>query len=528
MDLILSQLHNVNFLVVGDLLLDRYLWGEAKRVSPEAPVPIVHVEREESRLGGAANVANNLYALGVKTQVVGLIGKDQPGRSLQNLLKKTGIDTDGLVVDTQRITTVKTRVMASHQQLLRFDHETHQVTNDIISQQLWQRVQQALDTVDGVLVSDYKKGTISQKLFANLVTDCQKKDIPLFVDPKGQDYRCYRGASCLTPNEQEAAIASNLAGTNTLPDIANTPQDLNHKNSESLTAAKKLMQETNSEALCITLGARGVLVLTANGEHRQLATETKEVFDVTGAGDTFIAVLAAMQTTYRKTNQKLKKGKLAKEDSASSWFEAATWANRAAGMVVGRLGAVTISSEELARGSYGSYPATEKLPLWQNKLRYDVKQLAAELNQHQQRGKQIVFTNGCFDLLHAGHAACLESARREGDLLVVGLNSDASVRRLKGDLRPLSKLEDRVRLLCSLTAVDYVTVFDADTPQELIAKLRPDVLVKGQDYALDEIVGGQLVKRWGGRVVRVPFLEGHSSSQLRESWQVASAADKKT
>ena len=476
MDSLLARLPKVRLLVVGDVMLDCYLWGDAARVSPEAPVPVVQVEGKELRLGGAANVVSNLCSLGVQTQVVGLLGQDEAAESLKKLLKTAGADTSGLVENSTIKTTVKTRVMARHQQLVRFDSESIQSTDAAVTQQLWEAAQPALAKADGVIVSDYAKGAISDELLTQLTQACSKQGLPLLVDPKGQDYARYRGASCITPNEHEAARASGVASIG---------------EQGAREAAQRLIRQVQSEAVCITLGQQGVLVLLANGEERLLPTLAQEVFDVTGAGDTFIAVLAASRA------------------AGAEWFEAVTWGNRAAGMVVSRVGASSVNLQQLATGGGGH----------QEKLVSDTTQLAATMEHLRSQGKTIVFTNGCFDWLHAGHVLCLETARAQGDVLVVGLNSDQSVRKLKGAGRPFATAEDRARVLCSLACVDYVSFFDADTPRQLILQLRPHVLAKGADYTTEEIVGHDLVSQWGGRLVRIPLLAGRSSSRLIKKQQ---------
>jgi D-beta-D-heptose 7-phosphate kinase/D-beta-D-heptose 1-phosphate adenosyltransferase len=465
----LSRLPQVRALVVGDLMVDRYQWGEAERISPEAPVPVVRILREETRLGGAANVVHNLAALGCPVGVCGIVGDDEAGRQLVRDLAALGARTEGVQPHPGRSTTVKVRVMAHNQQLLRCDWESP----DAIAPELQARVgdwlEGALAGYDGVILSDYGKGLLTPELCQRIIGACRAAGKPVLVDPKGRDYGRYRGATCLTPNELEASTVTGLA----IRDEAG-----------ALQAGRHLLGELGTDYLCITRGANGVLGLTAAGEQRFLPARAREVYDVTGAGDTFIGLLGALLLAGRP------------------FYECVELANLAAGIVVGKVGTATVSVPELLDFAGG----VRKL--------YGVDEIGALAERLRAAGKRVVFTNGCFDLLHSGHIQYLQASRAQGDLLIVGLNSDASVRRLKGPSRPVIGEEDRAHLLSALACVDYVVIFEQDTPLELIRAVRPHVLSKGADYTVETVVGHELLAEWGGAVALIPLQEGRSTSGL--------------
>jgi len=459
-------------LVIGDLMLDRYLWGSCDRVSPEAPVQVVKVERETHSLGGAGNVASNLRSLGAQVSLLALVGADAETTPLPTLLQAWGVSTDGLVRDASRPTTVKTRVLAAHHQLLRFDMERTEPCSEAQAEAIVAALQLRAADTDVVVLSDYGKGLLTPALTRELIARCKRAGLPVLVDPKGRDYTHYRGATLVTPNRKEAAAATGL--------------DLS--SDAGITAAgRKLLAELELSACLITLSEDGMALFEASGEQR-LATQAREVFDVTGAGDTVIAAVAMGL------------------GSGLSLRDACDFANRAAGVVVGKLGAATVTLEEIARAA-GPHTRSESKLRTQGGLRDEVARLRAA-------GRKVVFTNGCFDILHAGHVQYLEQAAALGDVLVVGLNSDDSVRRLKGPKRPINPELDRARLLAALSSVSYVTSFSDDTPLALITSLLPDVLVKGGDYRPDEIVGAAEVRARGGEVKVLPFVEGRSTTRI--------------
>jgi D-beta-D-heptose 7-phosphate kinase/D-beta-D-heptose 1-phosphate adenosyltransferase len=465
----LNLLPQVRVLVVGDLMVDRYQWGEAERISPEAPVPVVRIRREETRLGGAANVVHNLVALGCRVGVCGVVGDDAPGRELVRDLAALGAHAEGVLRDAARPTTVKVRVMAHNQQLLRCDWESAEALDPAVQARAGDWLDGALADYDGVILSDYGKGLLTPALAQRVIGACRAAGKPVVVDPKGRDYARYRGATCLTPNELEASTVTGL-----------TIRD----EDGALAAARRLREDLETDALCITRGANGVLGLTAAGEHRFLPARAREVYDVTGAGDTFISLLGALLFAGRP------------------FFECVELANLAAGIVVGKVGTATVTASELLDFAGG----VRKL--------YGIGEIGAVTGRLRAAGKRVVFTNGCFDLLHAGHIQYLQASRAQGDVLVVGLNADASVRRLKGPTRPVIGEEDRAHLLGALACVDYVVIFEQDTPLELIRAVRPHVLTKGADYTVETVVGHELVAEWGGEVTLIPLQEGRSTSGL--------------
>lgn len=465
----LNRLSDLRLLVVGDLMVDRYQWGDVERISPEAPVPVVKVHHEETRLGGAANVIQNLRALGCRVGVCGVVGDDEAGRELLGRLAGLGVASEGVVTDGERPTTVKMRVMARNQQLVRCDWESTAPVGAAVRERLGDFLPAALAQYDGVIVSDYGKGLLSGPLASDLVAACGKSDRAVVVDPKGHDYARYQGATCLTPNQHEAAEVTGLAGDG---------------EATALAAGRRLMEALGTQYLCVTRGSRGVLGITAAGEHRFLAARAREVYDVTGAGDTFISLLGALLIAGRP------------------FFECVELANLAAGIVVGKLGTATATVPELLYFAGG----VRKV--------FAAEEIGAVAEALREQGKRVVFTNGCFDLLHAGHIQYLQASRDQGDVLIVGLNSDDSVRRLKGPSRPVIGEEDRAHLLAALASVDYVTIFEEDTPLELIRAIRPHVLTKGTDYTVETVVGHELMPQWGGEVALIPLTEDRSTSGL--------------
>lgn len=463
-------------LVVGDLMLDEYLWGKTERISPEAPVQVVDVLREDLRLGGAGNVANNLLALGCQVTVASVIGEDENGWALLKLFSRLGIDTTPVYQEPGRRTSRKTRVIASNQQIVRIDRETREAISEEYQQHLADWLLQHLGGFDLVLVSDYLKGVLTPAVLSALITTAAAANIPVLVDPKGTDYRKYRGATCLTPNRKEAEAASGVP----------------IRDQESLRlAAETLMTEVQLDNLLITRSEEGMSLFCGNGETVHIPTVAREVFDVTGAGDTVLALLACGLA------------------GGLTLAEAASLANIAAGIAVAKLGTSTVTPAEIIDAVAAAHRDSD------SKIKNrDV--LAAILEGERAKGKQIVFTNGCFDLLHAGHVKYLQAARRLGDLLVMGLNSDASVRRLKGPKRPLIAEDERGHILAALDCIDYVCLFDEDTPLELITALKPHILVKGGDYTADTVVGKEIVEANGGRVELIPFVDGKSTTNIIE------------
>lgn len=472
----MEMLPQLRTLVVGDLMLDEYLWGKTGRISPEAPVPVVDISQDDLRLGGAGNVVNNLRALGCQVQVCSVLGDDADGRHLLQQLEQAGVNVDGALFDVDRKTSRKTRILASNQQMLRIDRESRQPLGQEMEKQLVAEIVARLDSVDVVFLSDYGKGVLTDHVLSCVLQAGRKRGVPVVVDPKGVDYRRYRGATLLTPNRSEASEASGVK----------------IEDSASLAAAgKTLLELADLDALVLTRSEEGMSLFLRQGEQIDLPTRAQEVFDVSGAGDTVLALVGI--------------GLAAK----LSLKQAATIANIAAGIVVGKVGTSTVSCREIMQAvSQNGLPEENKIQTAQD--------LSDILNHARNHGKKVVFTNGCFDLLHAGHVSYLQRARDLGDVLVVGLNTDQSVQRLKGPSRPLVHEEDRAFVMAALACVSYVVLFDEDTPLELIELLRPDVLVKGADYTPETVVGRVEVESWGGSVELIEFIQGRSTTGIVE------------
>ncbi|WP_295541379.1 D-glycero-beta-D-manno-heptose-7-phosphate kinase [uncultured Thiohalocapsa sp.] len=474
MEAVRGRFGGARVLVVGDLMLDRYLAGDVARISPEAPVPVLRLGSERAVAGGAANVASNLLGLGLDVALAGVRGDDADGAALLGLLDAAGMDRGAVLTDGDRPTTSKTRILGNRQQMLRIDAEATAPLSGAVADKLAAAVLARLDDADVLLLSDYAKGVLTGALCQRLIAAAAARGVPVLVDPKGRDFSRYRGATLLTPNRAELALATGA-------DAA----DLD----ALLAWAERLRGELGLVEVVVTLGELGMVLVDATGKTRVPAV-AREVFDVSGAGDTVIATIAA--------------GRAAGLEAVDT----AHLANLAAGVVVGHHGTAAISSDALAAAISGE-AALEQAA----KIR-DLPAMRAQVAAWRAAGERVVFTNGCFDLLHVGHVTYLEQARRHGQRLVVGLNTDRSVRALKGTGRPVISEQDRARVLAALAAVDGVVLFDADTPMALIQALRPEVLVKGADYREDEVVGAAEVKAWGGQVVLVPLVAERSTSAI--------------
>jgi D-beta-D-heptose 7-phosphate kinase / D-beta-D-heptose 1-phosphate adenosyltransferase len=465
---------SVRVLVVGDLMLDEYLWGRTERISPEAPVQVVEVAREDLRLGGAGNVVNNLVALGCNVAVCSVVGADDNAELLRRAFESKGVDVEGLFEDPERKTSKKTRVIAANQQIVRIDRETKTAISPESQTQMLGYLMACCSNFDVIVVSDYLKGVLTPQVLSAICKAGRLLNIPVVVDPKGSDYGKYHGATLLTPNRKEAEIASGIAIT----DVATLER-----------AADGLLGDLGLDALLITRSEAGMSLFPAVGGAVHIPTVAREVFDVTGAGDTVISVLSLGLAC------------------GLSMPDAAWVANVAAGIAVGKLGTSTVSPQEIvAEVGHGLKDSDSKIK--------NLDVLAHIIGEERSRGKEVVFTNGCFDLLHVGHVKYLQKARTLGDLLVVGLNSDASVKRLKGEKRPLIEESERAHILAALDCIDYVVLFDEDTPLRVIESLSPNVLVKGGDYSLDGVVGRDVVEANGGRVELVQFVDGRSTSRI--------------
>ncbi len=469
----LSGLKNVRALVVGDLMLDEYLWGDVDRISPEAPVQVVEVRRKELRLGGAGNVINNLLTLNCKVDVVSVVGDDDDGAFLLRRLKERGIEKHGVFPEAHRVTSRKTRVFASNQQIVRIDQETRTDIDPTSEERIIAYAKAAMADLDVIYLSDYQKGVLTDRLLQQLIAAGRKAGVPVLIDPKGDNYQKYLGATLLTPNRKEAQQATGVKIEN---------------EATLLQAGRKLLNDLDLEALVLTRSEEGMTVFSKSGEI-DLPTVAREVYDVSGAGDTVLTLFGLGLA------QKL------------SFADAAALANLGAGVVVGKVGTSTVSSQELLSAVGGQQHDTDE------KIK-PLAILSEIITAEKNKGRNVVFTNGCFDLLHVGHVKYLQAARNLGDLLVLGLNSDDSIRRLKGPSRPLIGEDERAHILAALDCVSYVVVFDEDTPLELISELKPDVLVKGGDYTPEGVVGRDLVESYGGRVELINFVDGKSTTNI--------------
>ncbi len=469
---VLRELGSPDVLVVGDLILDCYIEGTAHRVSPEAPVLVFETEGERRLLGGACNVAANLVALGARTAIAGVVGNDAAAEELLELLRHEGIDVGGVRRDPSRPTTRKTRFVSKTAQVLRVDEERRHPVGAEVEQQLLALLAVRPFPFRAVLLSDYGKGLLTRRIIAAALDAAHSSGGIAVADPKGRDYAIYRGVDLLTPNREEAEAATGIK-IGGLADLRR--------------AAAELRRITGVKAATVTLGKDGIFFETEDGAAEILPTEARAVFDVTGAGDTVVAVLALARC------------------GGVPLRDALRLANAAAGLVVGHLGTWAVSREELLslldRRHPGKVLTREQAALVAARLRTE--------------GRRLVFTNGCFDLLHPGHTDYLSRARSYGEVLLVGVNTDASVRRQgKGPGRPINRLEDRMAVLAALEAVDYVVPFDEDTPLELIQEITPHVLVKGEDWRERGVVGREWVESHKGQVVLVPLLEGCSTSAI--------------
>jgi D-beta-D-heptose 7-phosphate kinase / D-beta-D-heptose 1-phosphate adenosyltransferase len=465
-------------LVVGDLMLDRYIWGNAERISQEAPVLLLHADRREERLGGASSVATMLRALGARVSINGLVGNDADGLRIRAILDELGIDHAGVTTSADRMSTVKERYIGRAQQkhpqqIVRVDYETREPADAHLEKQLIASMQASIQQADIVLISDYDKGVCTAGFLAAVIAASKQRGIRVIADPiRGRDYSRYRGCSAMTPNRLEAGMA--LGRT-----LATLP--------EALRGAHELRTLLDMEAGIVTLDKDGMALSHQDGHEAIFPTRPRQVYDITGAGDMVMSVLAMSLA------------------AGADYDAAIRLANIAGGLEVEKIGVATLTREELladlTRSNAGSSRKT-----------CNREMLVRELQQPRSQGARIAFTNGCFDLLHRGHVEYLEEARAQADLLVVGLNSDASVRNLKGPTRPVNDQDARAIVLAGLQSVDFVTVFDELTPLALIKAVRPDVLIKGADYQKEEVVGASFVESYGGRVYLAPVRNGYSTS----------------
>jgi D-beta-D-heptose 7-phosphate kinase/D-beta-D-heptose 1-phosphate adenosyltransferase len=474
----LSQLVDTPVLVVGDLMIDEYVWGHVNRVSPEAPVQIVESEREEHTLGGAGNVVKNLVSLEAQVFVSSVVDTGDTGTLIVKELRKLGLQSSGVFKNPDKVSSRKTRILSleNSQQILRVDRESALPISEKDEHNILGYLDTHIGRFKAIVLSDYAKGVLTESLIQQIIARARGKDIPVIVDPKGSAYEKYRGASIITPNKREAETVLNT----------------HIENDETLQrTGRSLLNRLKTDAILITLGKDGMVLFEKGRKTLQIPARRKEVFDVTGAGDTVISLLGLGVA------------------SGLPLREAIEIANIAAGIVVGKIGTATVTLQEIIDDvlQHTLYSSNKVLEL---------KALNRIVEDRRSGGKQIVFTNGCFDILHMGHTSFLQQARQLGDLLIVGLNSDESVRRLKGPHRPVVPMKERAAILSSLAGVDYITIFDEDTPINLIRTLKPDVLVKGDDYKKEEVVGGEIVESYGGKVELIKLLKGVSTTSIIE------------
>lgn len=464
-------------LILGDVMLDRFIYGRVERISPEAPIPVLAVEREIDMPGGAANVARNLSGAGARATLIGVIGEDAWGEQLRaRLAALAGIESY-LVNDRNRPTTVKTRFIADGQQVLRADQESNTTLSPQIERTLLMALEKLLPDTGIVILSDYAKGVLSAGCAREAIFLARRAGKMIVADPKSRSFDKYRGVSVLTPNLHELQVACGFECTT---------------DEEVVRAGRQILAAGSCETLVVTRGKDGMSIVRADGHVDHLRTAAREVFDVSGAGDTVVATIAAAL------------------GSGADIGDACRLANVAAGIVVAKHGTAVASSDEIIAALNPYHDASSPYKLFS---RERVVRMARDWRNE---GLKVAFTNGCFDLLHPGHVALIDQARRVADRLIVGINSDASVRRLKGADRPLQSEIARATVLASLKSVDAVVIFEEDTPIDLIEILEPDVLVKGADYRIDQVVGADLVQKRGGRVFLADLIPGHSTTSTLE------------
>jgi len=472
----MNQLKNFTpkILVIGDLMIDHYLWGSCDRISPEAPVQIVDVVKETVVLGGAGNTINNLKSLGAKVSVAGVIGNDENGLELKKMLELIDVESRSLIVEASRKTSKKSRIIATGQQVIRYDNESKNSIDSISVEKILSSLADIISSYEIVVLSDYGKGVLTDELCQSIIKLANSYGIKVVVDPKGSDFSKYRGAYLLTPNKKEAVLATNIE------------IDSEERLKEVLI---KLKNEVDLDVSLITLSEDGIA--TYDSELKRFPTVAKEVYDVTGAGDTVIASIAFAIS------------------AGKSIEESAAFANLAAGVVVGKIGSATVTIDEIEEYEASLHKSSSDAHI----KTFD--EIETVVNRYRSSGKRVVFTNGCFDILHVGHVKYLQIAKSFGDILIVGLNSDESVSRLKGPTRPVNIAEDRAYLLAALEAVDFVVPFGEDTPYDLIKMIKPDVLVKGGDYEGKEVVGTE----FAGELKLVDFVDGKSTTKTIEKIQ---------
>jgi len=477
---LIEHLPKSRILLVGDLMLDRYIFGNADRLSPEAPVPVLHFQHEEYRLGGAGSVLADLAALGAAVSIVAVLGRDEAAKEVRKHLAAASADTNGLLEVDGRPTVTKLRLVGSAQhrnpqQMIRLDIEDTGPIDNATGEKILSHIRESLSSADILCLEDYNKGLLTPQVCREAINLARSHKIPVIIDPANiADFSKYAGATALKLNRSEAERATALPI---------------RREDHYAPAADLLLKKLNLEAVIITLDKHGAYLATSSGEHRHLQTRERQVFDVTGAGDMVLAMITVARA------------------AGASWTDAVALGNIAGGLEVEKFGCVPITPQEIihdllseSRESLGKQRTLDRLLL--------------ELNRHRASGRKIVFTNGVFDIVHLGHIEYFQFAKRQGDILVVAVNTDSSVRRLKGPKRPIIPEKDRIKLLEELQSIDYVLTFDEDTPLKLIEQIKPDVLVKGADYTKEKVVGWDIVEAAGGRIALAPLVDGRSTSSV--------------
>jgi D-beta-D-heptose 7-phosphate kinase/D-beta-D-heptose 1-phosphate adenosyltransferase len=484
-DPLISRLENLghpHVLVVGDLILDRYIWGYAERISQEAPVALLRADQREHRLGGASSVATMLAALGARVKLMGVVGKDENAAMVRDILREQGIDDSHVATVDDRPTTVKERYIGRAQdrhpqQMIRVDYEVRDPISAEVERRFASGVPEVVADADIILISDYDKGVCTPGLLKILIDEARRQGKRVLADPiRGGDYSKYEGVHCMTPNRLEAGLATGLTI---------------RTHEEALHAAESLRSRLGMEASIVTLDRDGMALIDPGGARSIQPTRERQVYDITGAGDMVLSVIGLVLA------------------AGGNYEEAVALGNVAGGLEVEKIGVALLSRQEILTDLVEHHGSGGSKVLSRNSA-------AEECQRRRRAGQKVVFTNGCFDLLHVGHVRLLAEAADQGDFLVVGVNSDASVRRLKGETRPVNGEDARAEVLAAIGSVGCVTIFDEDTPRELIESLRPDVLVKGGDYAPHEVVGREEVESWGGKLVLVNIVAGHSTTRMIE------------
>ena len=470
---VINDFKNKKVLVIGDLMLDKYLFGTTSRISPEAPVPVISQSRTEYALGGAANVAKNVIDLGAKAYLIGTTGNDNNAVIVQDLLRNSGITSKYILKDRKKPTTLKTRIISDDQQIVRIDEESVNEISSNIQNQLINRISRVIkqNKPDAVIISDYNKGVITRRICKETIKMSKRSGAFIAVDPKGADFSKYEGSNVITPNRKEAEAVFGHTITNNI----------------MVKALKKIKMLTKAEGILITKGKDGVSLIR-NNKIFDIPALKKHVYDVTGAGDTFISVFTLSALC------------------SESWESAARIANIAASIVISNLGTTSVTKDRLTFEIKNLSHSHSKIT--------NIKDLSKVLSVRKKKGDRVVFTNGCFDILHTGHLKVLKESRKLGDILIVALNSDKSVRKLKGKDRPVVSEDDRATMIASFDFVDYVIIFNDDTPLNTVKKLKPDIITKGGDYKREQVIGKSFVEGYGGSLRIIPLEKNKSTSDM--------------